>query len=227
MSPLFPSFCESTGCHLNTLGKGHLGTGKKSARNLRIGLGPQPWHWWDLFLHYEEAASARWRQSELGWWHGWWGGFSIVFSGKVIKGKKTKGPLSFLKKTRLGCFLGDASLIFFWGGWISLKHFHPRIKNSLFFSFMWNCRIIRRFIPPKKNWEMMFSSEYSTMLFLIERLFCSAVSQASKLMKQTNKQIMLVRRFNRISWTIGLYATSTSQKLNKKNVNTFETQSRR
>lgn len=44
MSPLFPSFCESTGCHLNTLGKGHLGTGKKSARNLRIGLGPQPWH---------------------------------------------------------------------------------------------------------------------------------------------------------------------------------------
>lgn len=83
-----------------------------------------------------------------------------------------------------------------------MKHFHPRIKNSLFFSFMWNCRIIRRFIPPKKNWEMMFSSEYSTMLFLIERLFCSAVSQTSKLMKQTNKSCR--SRFNGISfhWTL-------------------------
>ena len=130
MSHSSPVFVNLPCYHLNTLGVGHLGTAKKSrVRNPTWAGLSQPWHWWDLFLHYEEAASARWRQSELGWWHVLMRGFSNLFFGEDLRGKNQR-TLRFLKKTRLGCwFLGGCIFDFFvWGGWISLKHFHPRTR---------------------------------------------------------------------------------------------------
>lgn len=135
------------------------------------------------------------------------------FFGEGIGGK-TKGPSRFFEKNTVFCFFfflkGGASLIFLGRGWISLNHFHPRPR-----CFFPSCGIVESSDGSslQKKTGKWCSPQNTPLCFFWSKDYDSAVSQTSKLMKQTNKSCWFVGSTGFLS--IGLSAFSTSQKFNK------------
>ena len=220
--PTSPSFFHSSPVfvnlpcsHLNTLGFWHLGTAKKSAQPPKLGWDPN--RGTDETSSYTTKKPHRLGGGNLSWEEMAWlmRGFRSFFRGRP-KGKKPKDPWVFLKKTRLGCFFGGEMHLwfFFWGGWDE-SLWNISTQESRTRCFFPSCGIVESSDDSslQRKTGKWCSLQNIPLCCFWSKDYDSAVSQTSKLMKQTNKSCWFVGSTGFLS--IGLSAFSTSQKFNK------------